>query len=203
MIVVDIETSGIDFNKCGIWQVGAIDIESKEEFLDESRIDDEDELINIPSMKKTVEEVTGKTELELRAKNKQSQKQLLEKFFGWCKKAKIKNFICQNPQFDWAFLRIKSLKYDIEFPVHYRCFDLHSIAQIIYKNIHGNFLIDKEKSSMDLSKVLEFCGMQDERKEHNALEDVKLSAECFSRLVYGRGFFPEFAKFKIPEYLKK
>jgi len=202
MIVVDIETSGIDFNKCGIWQIGAIDLESREEFIDECRIDDEDEMINIPGAEKTVQEITGKTEQELRDSKKQSQKQLIIKFFQWFKNSKIKNIICQNPQFDWTFLRIKSLKYNIEFPIHYRCFDLHSIAQIIYKNIHGNFLIDKEKSDMDLSKTLRFCGMQDERKEHNALEDAKLEAECFSRLVYHKELFPEFSKFPIPDYLK-
>ena len=27
---------------------------------------------------------------------------------------------------------------------------------------------------------------------HNALEDAKLTAECFSRLVYGKEFLPEF-----------
>jgi len=42
MIVVDIETSGIDYNRVGIWQIGAIEFENQ--FLEESRIDDEDEI---------------------------------------------------------------------------------------------------------------------------------------------------------------
>ena len=33
MILLDIETSGLKFNECGIWQIGAIDLNTKEEFL--------------------------------------------------------------------------------------------------------------------------------------------------------------------------
>jgi len=68
-IVVDLETSGLDLVKSGIWQIGAVDLNTMEEFFDEARIDDEDE-INDGALK-----VIGKTEEELRDKNKQSQKE--------------------------------------------------------------------------------------------------------------------------------
>ena len=41
-VVLDIETSGINFEKCGIWQIGAIDLNTGEEFFEDCRIDDED-----------------------------------------------------------------------------------------------------------------------------------------------------------------
>ncbi len=158
MIVLDIETSGMDFLKCGIWQIGAIDLENPEnQFLEESRIDDED--IVTESAKK----ITGKTETELRDVKKQSQKQLLKRFFEWCEKAKVKNFICQNPQFDTTFLILKAKKYDLKYPFHYRTFDLHSIASLKYKQIKGNFLIDKDHSDMSLDNTLKFCGIEDIR----------------------------------------
>ena len=56
---------------------------------------------------------------------------------------------------------------------------------------------------MNLKKILAFCGMEDERGYHNALEDCKIEAECFNRLIYGKNLFPEYSKFEIPEYLKK
>jgi len=56
---------------------------------------------------------------------------------------------------------------------------------------------------MGLKNILNFCGMQDNREVHNALEDCKLTAECFLRIIYKRNLFPEYAKFPIPEYLKK
>ncbi len=209
MIVVDIETSGVDFIKCGIWQIGAVDLENPEnQFLEESRIDDK-EIVTGSAMK-----VTGKTEEELRDKGKQPQKELLEHFFDWCKKAKIKNFVCQNPQFDTTFLILKSQKNGLEYPFNYRAFDLHSIAQIRYLQIKKKLLIKESRSDMGLGNILEFCGMEDPRtkleegivikegKPHNALEDAKLTAECFSRLVYGKNLLEKYKKFPIPEYLK-
>jgi len=204
MIIVDIEASGVDFEKCGIWQIGAVDLNNPENvFLEESCIDDEDQIIN-PKFGKPVLEVIGKTEEELRDKNKQSQKEMLVKFFEWAKKVKINNLICQNPQFDLSFILIKAQKYGLDVPFHYRALDLHSIAQMKYFEINESFLIDNEKNRLELglSKILEFCGMEDNRNIHNALEDCKLEGECFWRLVYGKNLFPEYFKFPIPNYLK-
>ena len=197
MIVLDIETSGVDFLKCGIWQIGAVDFENPEnQFLDECRIDDED-IIEGGTLK-----VTGKTEAEMRNSEKQSQKELLERLFEWSNKIRIKNFICQNPQFDTTFLKIKALKYGLEYPFHYRAFDLHSVAQTKYYEINRKFVMDDNKSGMNLTNVLNFCGLKDERKYHNALEDAKLTAECFSRIINGKNLLEEFKKFKIPKYLE-
>jgi len=210
MIVVDLETSGINHLKCGIWQIGAIDLETKEEFLQEARIDEEDIAL------KEALKVIGKTEEQLRDKSKQTQKQLLINFFDWYSKRKKKVFLAQNPQFDFSFLDIKAKKYGIALPFGYRAFDLHSFAALRYFQITGNFLLEKEKSSgMSLSETLKFCGLRDPRKlfykgrliqkgnDHNALEDAKLEAECFSRLVFGKNLFQEYSKSPVPTELKK
>ncbi len=197
MIVVDIETSGLYPEKHGIWQIGALDFYNQSNtFLEEGRIDDEDEATSGALA------VTGKTEFELREKKKQPQKTLLEHFFSWTKNVKIKNCLTQNP-FDSGFLSIKARKYHLEIPFHHRIYDLHSFASLKYKQIHREFLIEKDHSDMGLTNILKFCGMQDNRQAHNALEDVKLTAECFSRLVYGKPLLTQFSQYKIPEYLKK
>ncbi len=215
MIILDIESSGLDSGKCGIWQIGALELENSDNyFLEEGRIDDED-LIEEGALK-----VTGKTESELRDKKKQSQKQLIENFFKWVEKRKLKNFLCQNPQFDVAFIDIKARKYGLKMPFHYRSFDLHSIAQTKYFELNRKFLINNDHSDMGLTNILNFCGLPDERmrlednrsgeiniiqkgKTHNALEDCKLEGECFSRIRDGKNLFPEFLKFKIPKELAK
>lgn len=202
-ISLDIETSGIDKIRCGIWQIGAIDLNKpREYFLQEGRIDDKDEIVDIPG-KKPVLEVIGKTEAELRDKKKQSQKQLLENFFKWVDKRAMKNFLCQNPQFDVAFLEIKAMKYGLEMPFHYRAFNLHDYAQDLYKNLYGEFLVKDGHSDMGLSNILKLCGMEDNRKAHNALEDCKLTGECFYRLIEGKNLFPEYSEYPIPEALRK
>jgi DNA polymerase III epsilon subunit-like protein len=213
MIVFDIEMSGLNLEKSGIWQIGAIDLLTKEEFLDESRIDDEDEITE-EALK-----IIGKSEEELRDKKKQSQKELLEKFLAWLKGRKETNFICQNPQFDISFIFLRAQRYGIKENIHFRAFDLHTIAQIKYKEINNEFSL-KEKngdiySDMNLSKILSFCGLEDKRRlihegeiiqegtPHNALEDCKLEGECYYRLIHGKNLFPEFSQYKIPEELRK
>jgi DNA polymerase III epsilon subunit-like protein len=197
MIALDIETSGIDFLRNGIWQIGAIDTDDSERiFLDECRIDDDDTLTE------KALELCGITEEYIRNKHKQSQKELLEKFFEWCKKVKVKNFICHNPQFDFAFIKIRADKYGLEIPVHFRCYDTHSIASLRYSQIHGRLPVEDSRSAMTLTNVLFFCGMKDERDKHNALEDAKLTAECFYRIVYYKTFLKEFEQYPLPKYLK-
>lgn len=212
MIVLDIETSGLYPEKNGIWQIGAIELDNpKNQFLQESHIDEDEEV------RQQALNVIGKIESQLRDKTKQSQKELLQNFFKWVEKAKMKNCLCQNPQFDLVFISQKARKYNLEFPIHYRAFDLHSIAAIKYHQINKKWLLSEnlQCSGMGLSKVLEFCGIQDHRIStdvktgailrpgvpHNALEDAKLTAECFSRIVYGKELLPEFKSQPIPKYL--
>ena len=200
MIVLDIETRGADKVECGIWQIGAIDLDNpKNYFLEEGRIDEED-IISVAGEKSALE-VIGKNEEYLRNPKKQSQEQLLNNFFKWVEKQLIKNFLCQNPQFDVAFLDIKAKKYKLKVPFHYRSFDLHSIAQTKYFELNKKFLIKENHSDMGLTNILKLCGIEDNRKAHNALEDCKLTGECFSRLVYGKNMFKEYSMLKIPNYL--
>ncbi len=198
MIVVDLELSGTSIIKNGIWQIGAIDILNPENtFLDECRIDDDDE-VTLESM-----QVCGVNEKYLRDKDKQSQKELLEKFFKWCESSKIKNLICQGPQVDAAFLRTKASKYGLVFPFNWRAYDLHSMASMKYNDIYGKLPITGEHSDMGLDNIVFFCGIRFSRGEHNALEDAKLTAECFSRIVFRKKLLKEFLEFDIPKYLEE
>jgi len=195
MIVMDLEMSGLDPVKCGIWQIGAVDLSSGETFFGECSIDPED--VADPSSL----EFLGKTEEELRGFEK-GQKELLEEFLGWCSKTPVKNFVCQNFM-DMAFIWNRCSMYGLDHEMHFRAFDLHSVAQEKYSEIHDGFLIDGDHSGMNLSKILEFVGMVDDRGIHNALEDAKIEAEAFNRITQGKGLFPEYKGFEIPEYLKK
>jgi len=213
MIVVDIETSGGDWNKCGIWQIGAVELENPENtFLEEGRIDDEDE-VNSDALI-----ICGKTEEELRDKSKQSQEQLIKNFLKWIKNLENRDLICHNPQFDQSFIKTKAIKYWKTDPFFedntHRVFDTHTIAQIKFLELNNKFLTKEHHSGMGLRNVLKLCGIKDTRRSvkegevsegdpHNALEDAKLTAECFSRLINGKNLFQEYAKFEIPRELVK
>ncbi len=194
MIILDIETSGLDSGRCGIWQIGALEFENPENrFLQEARIDEED-IITEEALK-----IIGKTEEELRNKNKQSQKQLIENFLEWTKSCKERVLAGQNIGWDISFIQNKCIKYGIMSKfrevIGQRSIDLHTLANLTYKEKHGEFKLEKGKSALSLSSILEMVGLKDERikidgakiikegKPHNALEDCKLEAECFRRLL--------------------
>jgi len=163
MIVLDIETSGLDHDKCGVISIGALCFDEPEKtFYQECKIDDDEE-VQEGAMK-----INGLSEEEMRDKNKQSQKQLINNFYRW------------------------------------------------HIQINGKFLLDENReNAMGLSRILEFCGIPDKRiglkesevekegESHNALEDARLEAECFSRLIYGKRLFSEFKRYPIPEELAK
>ncbi len=215
MISLDLETSGLDSGRCGIWQIGALELENPTNyFLQEGRIDDEDEVVE-GALK-----VTGKTEEELRDKKKQSQKQLIVNYLDWLNTIKEKLFIGQNVGWDISFIQNKCIRYGIMNKFRevqsQRSFDLHTLAQERYKQIEDKYLLDeKGKSKMNFSAIIGICGIPDERikvtgtevvkqgKPHNALEDCKLIGECFYRLIEGKNLFPEYSKYKIPKELIK
>lgn len=211
MIVVDIETSGLSPKKNGIVSLGALFFDDPEtKFYQECRLDDEDEA-NGEAMK-----INGMDEVEMRNPKKQSQKELIEKFFRWVERQKIKILAGHNVGFfDLNFLKAKAEKYGIELKTRYRSFDLCSVAQTRHYQIHGEFLLDDyQENAMGLTNVLKFCGIPDERikfdggklleggRPHNAFEDAVLEAECFSRLLNGKGMFPKYEKFPVPDYLR-
>jgi len=209
MIVVDLEMSGMDYERCGIVEIGAIDTETKEEFFEEARLGEGFMVINNDTAERTVLEVLGRTEEQLRTKDKQDEKNLLEHFFKWCQKTRVKNFICQHPHADIAFLEQRARINKLDFPfLSYKAFDMHTIGQMKFLFLNGEFSFkDKAgetQSSMSLGSILNLAGMKDNRgNSHNALEDAKLTAEAFSRIVYGKGMLEEYNKFKIPDSLIK
>ncbi len=212
MIVVDIETSG-GFNpsKYGIWQIGALELENPDNtFLEEAHLDVKDE-IDQEALK-----VIGKTEQELRDSQKQTQKELLEHFFLWANKQQDKNLIAHNTPFDFGFLSMKSQLYGLQFPFPHRSLDLHTLAAIIYFQINGIFFTDLGVSKMNLTNILKFCGLPDNRIQiekgnikqpgtpHNGLEDAQCEAECWNRLLHGKPLLEKFNQFPIPpELIKK
>jgi len=215
MIVLDIETSGLDIGRHGICQMGAIELEnSKNVFYEDCRIDDEDEIML------TAIQVHGRDESVLRDFKKQSQKQLILNLLKWVNTCKNKISVGHNIGWDLTFIQSKCIRYGLveEFRkiLSSRSIDLHAIAQLKFKEVYGDFCVNEiGRSNMHFGKVLEFCGIKDERKSvkdnlivseegkiHDALEDVRLSAECYTRITDGKGLFDEFKEFSIPNYLK-
>jgi DNA polymerase III epsilon subunit-like protein len=202
MIVVDIETSGISPENNGIWQIGAIELENPENtFLQESKIDSEDK-VDPEALP-----VIGKTEAELRNPEKQNQEQLVKNFFDWVSKTKNPILVAHNTPFDYGFLTFKARKYGLKIPFNYKTLDLHSIGFQKYLEINKTLPIEEDKSKLNLSAIIEMCGLKDTRIQlkdgkiiqegtpHNGLEDAKMEAECLNRLLFGKPLLRDFSSF--------
>lgn len=214
MIILDIETTGLT-NDCGICEIGAIDLNNLENyFLQDCKIDKEN-IITEGALK-----VNGRTREQLYDSSKQSQKQLIENYLNWIETKNEKMFFGQNVGWDISMIQSKCIQYGAHkrfLEIHgQRGMDLHCIVQEKYLELHGKYCLDKNnKSGMNFSKLLEFCGLPDERinvrggeiikkgKPHTALEDCKLEGESIYRLKFGENLFPEYTKFIIPDYLIK
>jgi DNA polymerase III epsilon subunit-like protein len=213
MIILDIETTGLTHD-CGICEIGAINLDEPfYPFVQNCRIDKED------TVTEGALKVNGMTLEKLRDITKQSQKELIENYLNWVGKQPQKIFSGQNVGWDISMIQARCLKYGLEkkfLSIHgQRGFDLHTIAQERYVEINNNYLLDElGRSKMNLGEVLKFCGLEDNRinvkgneivkdgNHHSALEDCKLEGEAFMRIKFGINLFPDYAKFKIPDYLK-
>lgn len=193
MIVVDVETSGVDPYKNSLLSVGALDFDNPEnQFYEECRVWDgahvEDEAL----------EINGFTREEVTNPRKKSDREVVEDFLRWVESCEEHTIAGQNPSFDRDFLRITAYRYHLNWPLADRTIDLHSVAY--YHMIRQGTPPPREnkRSDLNLAKILKYVGLNIERGKHNALEDTRLEAEVFSRLFYGRPLFSEFEKFKIP-----
>ncbi len=202
MIVVDVETTGVDFLKNSIVSIGALDFSKPEnQFYEECRIWEGAE-INEEALK-----INGFSREQIINPEKISLEETVKKFIDWAKNIEDKTFAGENPVFDYIFLRTSAQKYNL--PWNFgrtegtgRSVDLHSLC---YSNYLKRKLIPPMKNGrtdLNTNKILQYVGLPEEPNPHNALTGAKMEAEAFSRLIYGRGLLKEFGKFQIPDYLK-
>ena len=194
MIVVDLETTGLDAQKNSIASIGAVDfLDPSNVFYVECRIE-EGAIISEESLK-----ITGFTPESLRDKRRPSVKTVTQDFFWWCKKATARVLSGENPWLDASFLRKSSATYAIEWPFGHRLVDLHSICYAHYLSWGLPIPYERQGDGLGLDQIIEYLGIKADRKLHNALADAKLEAEAFSRIIYGRPLFKEYTQYPIPD----
>ena len=199
MVVLDIETTGLDQEDNGLLSIGAVDfLNPKETFYGECHVR-EGEKIESAAL-----EINGFSYDEARDKTKQSTRDLLISFDEWLKTRPIKMVGGLHvAAFDVPFINKKALQCGVRLKLHKRSIDLHSIAYAKMQELKKVVPMTDGWSVMDTDFIHPFCGLPKESKPHNALSGAKWEAEALSRLVHGTGLLKEFTRFPIPEYLQK
>ncbi len=197
MIILDTETTGIDYRKHSIVSLGALDsYNPKHQFYEECRIFEGTE-IDSESLK-----INGFTIGQITDKNKQSLEQLMKEFFKWEKHIHDKTLAGQNVHFDANFTKFSAELYNLKYPFSDKRFiDLHSICYADHLKRGFKIPLKDGKSDLSLDHVLRYAGLPKEPKPHNALTGAELEAEALSRLIYGKNLIKEFKVYKIPKHL--
>ncbi len=192
MIVIDVETTGVDEVKHSILSVGAVDFEHPErQFYEECRaydgahIDDEGLAIN------------GFTREQVVDINKQTDEELIKHFIAWALQSDEYTFAGQNPSFDRDFLQRTANRYHLEWPFAFRTIDQHSVCftHMVKRGVTPPVI--HNHSDLNSDKIMQYVGIPAEIRPHNALNGAKIAAEAISRLLYNKNILPEFKDFPI------
>jgi len=198
MIVVDVETTGRNPRRHSIISIGAIDFDDpNREFYEECRI------WNGAAIERKALEVNGFTEDNIRDPNKKTLEKIFKEFLEWTEFSDDRTLAGHNVGFDRDFLNASAMRYGIYWPFGYRTVDLHTLcyAHFLRRNIKPVINSNTKRTDINLDFVLSYVGLNLRRDIHNALEDAKLEAEAFSRLIKGGSLLEEYKKHPIPSYL--
>ncbi|MFH1376504.1 MAG: 3'-5' exonuclease [Candidatus Woesearchaeota archaeon] len=197
MIIVDVETTGLDPDKHSIVSIGAIDLFiPQKQFYDECRIWDDAEITQ------QALDINGFSKEEITSPIKKPLEDIVTSFLNWSIGIGNRTLAGENPSFDRDFL-ISSLKrYNHKWPLGHRTIDLHTACYIHHLRKGKPIPIKNNKTNINTNSILNYVGLPDEPDPHNALTGAKMEAEAFSRLIYGKGLLEEFDKYKLPDHLK-
>jgi DNA polymerase III epsilon subunit-like protein len=195
MIALDIEATGIDSRKSSILSIGAVDFdEPTNQFYDECRAWDgahiNDEALGVNGFSK--EEATDPA--------KKSEAEIVKSFIAWAEDIRDWTIVGQNPSFDRDYIMAACERAGIEFPFAHRTLDTHTLAymHMIEHGLTPPFDAEKHRTALNLDAALQYVGIPEEPKPHNALTGAMSHAEVASRLLYGRNLLPDFEVYPIP-----
>lgn len=171
MIVVDVETGGLDPERNPLLSIGAVDFSNPKNTFYVA-------LLPLPHLEITEEA------LKINGINPKTWKGVtlldgMTRFYEWIEKIDDKIMGGHNTSFDRDFCNVNFKRTAFGNVFGYRTVDLHSIAYAYC--LANNIKIDK----LTADAIYELLGMEPEPRPHNALTGAKLEAEAFRRLIFG------------------
>jgi len=193
MIVLDIETSGVDPSVHSILSIGAIDFNNP--------VDQFSGRCRLWSGAKVMPEalaVNGFTEAEIKDYDLLSETTLVERFLEWAGQVTDHTVAGMNPHFDLGFIEQACRRGRLNFPLSERLVDLHAVCLFHMIRAGLSPQIEKGRSSLNSDAVCQYVGLPAESKPHLALSGAKWEAEAFQRLFFDQNLLEEFAGYPIP-----
>jgi DNA polymerase-3 subunit epsilon len=194
MIFVDIEATGLDPRTHSILSIGAIDLENpSRQFYEECRAWDGAHISDEALM------VNGFSREEATDPIKKTEGEAVRMFLAWAWEIEGDRTLAgQNVSFDRDYLQFASQREGLDWDLAHRTIDTHTLAWMHMVKRGLTVPIENHRSKLNLDAVLNYCGIPEEPKPHNALTGAMCHAEVASRLLYGKKLLPEFDQFEIP-----
>lgn len=195
MIIVDVETTGIDPKKHSILSIGAIDFDNPE-----NRFSIECSAFDGAEAEEEALAITGHTKESIFDPSKPSEAEAITKFIEWMKQAKDHTVAGQSCYFDLEFLLAAAHRAHIDISLPKRIVDLHSVvwAHMISRGIPPAIDSNHKRSNINSDFITNYVGIPNEVGPHIGIAGAIWEAESFSRLFYGRSLLPEYNEYKIP-----
>ena len=195
MIVIDIEASGTEYEKHSIVSIGALDFDNPtHRFYEECRIWDGAHIMEDALA------VNGFTQAQITDPLKKTEGEIVRAFFEWSQHMADRTLAGQNVSFDRDYLKAGAHREGISWDLAYRTIDTHTLCymHMVQRGLTPPVDAQHRRSALNLDMVLNYCGIADEPKPHNALTGALSHAEVISRLLYDKKLLPEFEQFSIP-----
>lgn len=196
MLVTDCEMTGLEPTEHSIVSVGCVDLDNPSRQLYEecrmwegAKVEDEALAVN------------GFTRAQVEDPQKQTEGELVRKFIAFAEGMPDTTIAGQNVFTDLYFLQNAAKRAGhTAWPFAHRIIDIHSLAweHMIKRGLTPPLNPEKRHSALNLDAALNYCGIPEEPKPHNALTGAKCNAEVISRLLYDKKLLPEFEQFDIP-----
>lgn len=195
MIIIDIEASGTEYVKHSIVSLGALDFDNPEHrFYGECRIWDGahymEEALAVCGY--TVEEITDPTKIP--------EGELVRQFLEWSQHMGDRTLAGQNVSFDRDYVKAACEREGIAWDLAHRTIDTHTLCymHMVKRGLKPPIDLEHRRSALNMDIVMNYCGIPEEPKPHNALTGALSHAEIISRLLYGKKLLPEFEQYEIP-----
>ncbi len=195
MLVIDIEGSGVNYEKNSIVSLGALDLDNPtNRFYAECRVWDgahiEEEALA----------VNGFTREEILDPNKMSEAELVRNFIDWSKDLHNRTFAGQNVSYDRDMAKAAAHRAHLDWNFAHRTIDVHTLGwmHMVKRGLVPPLDEVHHRSALNLDALLNYCGIPEEPQPHNALTGALCHAEVISRLLHNKKLLPEFTQFEIP-----
>lgn len=175
LVVVDVETTGIDANKYSLVSIGAVSIEDPSKtFYGECSIwpgaaVDEGAL-----------RVNGMSMADITSAERKTEAQLVKEFIDWLPKNPI--MIAHNASFDRDFIAAACERGNVYNPFGFRTLDVHTFVFM-----HLMRKGDTIPKNLSLNNCLKSLGLPPEPNPHNALTGAQCEAQLFDKVLNYNG----------------